>query len=749
MNPRDPQYEAAKNNVLQLEYSIAESKSDLAYRQGKITDLERAQFFLDWSKKVPKDSELYRTLQKNAAQFIERSKAVGAAGASKAAAEARAKADAADIADYESPANYLEDMLLKAAIQTGAIKTPADGSKPSLTQLSLSGAKGGPLVVPQLLALLNNSPDVIAELKKRDPSFNGTQITQAYLEQVTARRQKGIDRRYNRAKSEGDTTGPNGTVALDKLMTDKGEIAREIGAYDTAQAYEAARNQWLTVWQDPNAGPDAKLNAWAKYRDTLNKLASDPETDAITKNALLSEADGDVTVDTLHENFTRTTNPTAPKASDTAKTVAALKQQQLASEGVANGTLVLTYGTQTENSDGTVTFKADPGGNVIGTVQVGAAESHNAEAVPVTQPDGTVITVYLKPVPVQVVARDANGNAIDPVDAKGNAIGNTVAQAYVFTSGGKTITVYKYQKPAYTDYAGVQHPAESGYTTATPWASGATVTKFNDRIEVDVSGIVQGDPTKIVTQPNTNGTRTVKGFNVDTAWSPIKNTAGRNYNTDTDTLIAAVMASLPPAEAKTVADAIKSDPNWTAILTPIIWKDGVYNPNAGAEIANAIANASAGKPLPMDPSGFLPYDNTTNSSTYYIPPPPEVKTPTSYAEYVQQQVDAANGTGFSEITKVMSVPGRLRGIDQREADTGSSVQIKGAGQLTLPTLPPLNPVAPAPYAGPAPVLAPPAEPWVAPLPQNVSPFTEPSAPPPETPQVDLATYIKSPNPVAL
>jgi hypothetical protein len=736
ISKNDPQYDAYSQNVEQLRYAIAESKNSLDYAQGKINDTQRAQFFLDWSAKVPKDSELYRTLQRNAAQFIERAKAVAASGASRAASDARTAADNQTIADYEAAGNYIISVMEKAAAVLGLV-SPGDG----LDKLSLSGAGGGPLSVPQILNLINSTPAVLEQIKAIDPSFSGV-VTQAYLEQIMARRQEGIRQRKDRAEAAGDYTGANGVTALTKMLDSNGEIARQVGAYDTAQAYEAARNQWLAIRDDQSVGPEAKLRAWQKYSDTLVNLASDPSLDPITANALLAEANLDTTKDTLHENFTRGTNPSATKASDTATNVAFLQQQAVAAQALADGTGVLTYGDQ---NGPTSKFTVNPMGDAVGVVPITEAMTNGYEPVPVTQPDGTVVTMYLKPIPVQVVAKDANGIDLKPVDAEGNKINGVVAQAYTFSVGGKVVTIYKYEKPAYTDYAGVQHPAETGYTTATPWADGALVINDGSQIVVDISGIVQGDPSKIVTKTKTDGTTEVVGFNAADAWNPVKNTAGRNYLTDTDTLIAAVMKAVPPEEAQTVANAIKNDPRWTAILTQIMWPNGVYNPNAGAEITKAIADAAAGKPLPMDPSGFLPYDNTTNRNAFsdvtVDVTTRTVNEPKTYAEALRQRLGV--DPGFTEITKLMVVPGRFGRVDQADANAeDAGVKIRRVSELSLPQVPytgpvanpgPIvNPIAPAPYAGPDPGIMP-STPFVPPLPQNVvAPELAQQAPSPGT-----------------
>src|ERR1035437_6037110 len=67
----DPKYDEYKQNIDQLDYSIAESKQTVLYKQGKLTDTGLANFYLGWAKKVNVNTEFYRVLQRDAAQFLQ------------------------------------------------------------------------------------------------------------------------------------------------------------------------------------------------------------------------------------------------------------------------------------------------------------------------------------------------------------------------------------------------------------------------------------------------------------------------------------------------------------------------------------------------------------------------------------------------------------------------------------------------------------------------------------------------------
>ena len=118
LDPRDPLYDTYKTAVMQYTYAIEESKVRTLYEQGKMTDQEVADFYLNWSKKVPQNSEFFRTLQRDAAQFLRAAQAKGAAGAKQAAEDA-----------YDT--------------QQETLSKKSDGGKYALYLLTMLGQSGG------------------------------------------------------------------------------------------------------------------------------------------------------------------------------------------------------------------------------------------------------------------------------------------------------------------------------------------------------------------------------------------------------------------------------------------------------------------------------------------------------------------------------------------------------------------------------------------------------------------------------
>lgn len=88
ISPDDPLYDTYRNAVMQFEYAIEESKMTMEYAHERVSDAQMAAFYTRWARKMPKDSEIYRELQRDAAQFLARARQRGRANAQTAKADA-------------------------------------------------------------------------------------------------------------------------------------------------------------------------------------------------------------------------------------------------------------------------------------------------------------------------------------------------------------------------------------------------------------------------------------------------------------------------------------------------------------------------------------------------------------------------------------------------------------------------------------------------------------------------------------
>ena len=745
MSPKDPGYDSAKNTVFQFQYAIEQSKNELDYAQGKITAQQRGQFFLDWAAKVPKDSELYRTLQKNAAQFLQATKAQGTASASASQAKARDAADQATIDQYEAAGNFLIETITRVAQMRGDINPPDSKGNGggTIDDLSVTGTHGGPLDIPAILQIINNSPAVIAYLKTLDPNAPDV-VTQAYLEQATQSRIQGIQIRIDRAKQAGDMNGTNGVT----------EAARQVGAYDTVQTYEAARKAWLAASGDSTASPDVRLKAWFAYSTTLSNLANDPSTDPITAQALLDEA-SILTVDqqgnlvfndqaaqskTIHENFTRQSSLVVGQTKDkpngdNAGTLAGLQTAVSEATAVMNGGSVLAYGTTVGG-----TFTPSPTGTEVRPVPAGQATAGGLELVVIPQSDGSTISVYAKGRPVVTTAKDKATNEFMQVqDASGKIVDSTtvpIATAYDITYGGRTIRVYKYKAADGT----------TRFTSDQIWGAGVSETEDPSKITLDLTGTATATQAGTVTNPKTV-------YDPSAAYDPVRNAAGLNSIADSLSLPIAV-ADASGTEYQTITGAIKADPVLRAQViadaTRNLTNGGYASSSAGgggsdgvrSETAlkawQALGNALAGD-VPGSSQMDLPggYATAGNDGTFG-PMGPQTSVGTVTGVFSGVPAGRAPSTGTEStafvvkpLSDLMDVPGRLRSNDiakrTGERDLGITPVIKSPESLVVPATPPgafgpQGPQGPVPPAGGVGPIGPQTFPiWPAPNPDPVLP----------------------------
>lgn len=727
ISPKDPAYDSLKNNILQLEFAIADSKSDLAYRQGKITAQERGQFLLDWSKKVPQNSELWRTLQKNAAQFMQQQKAAGVAAARKSAEDDRARADGDTIKNYEAVADGVLAVLNEAAVRTGLIagdNPGKTGSPPTVADIGLDTAKGGIMQMPAILAALSGDKVLMDWIRNLDPSFGGT-LTQAYLEKIMASKVKGLEIRRDRAQQAGDMNGTNGVTALLKETTKYTEWGRLIGAWDVGQSYEQARKNWLAVWDDKNAGPQQKIAAWEAYAKELRRLAS--TTDPQTAAALLAEADLDTSVDSLYENFQRYSDPTSASKGDIAGTKAKLDTLSTEYTAQAGGTGVATWGTRA--SDGS--FVPDPNGKTIGIDTTGTA-INKGDLVLVPQGDGSVLPVYAigKTVTTTAFTTGPDGQPVQlssvfikdgqATDASGFVIG----KVYDIPVGGSTVRIYSYRAS----------DGSNRFTLSNPWQG--TLTKSGSNLVVDVTSLL-------------SDTNTVKDDKGNRAYQPIvaldpqKAAAGISGSEDQVTLVGSIINALGYADAKALNEAINSDPAIRAAVVASAQKQiaGIRD-RTKAALAWAQFGASIAPPddSVVDPAGMgyplaTGYDNTNNDGSFWnqqtgrgvatMPVAPGQAGPSGYTSGQEYVKAAATWKPFDGVVRDGRIVkwAAMEGITDPFITAPLSITVPG-----LPTGPGLAPItSPTPQPAPAPVMPtgqvydqPPAPAW---SPTDLAPYS--------------------------
>lgn len=431
LSTSDPLYESIKDQVGQIEYGIAQSKQDVLYKQGKISDSQYASFFLNWSKKVPKNSEFYRTLQKDAAGLIEAAKGRRAGSANKSKVDAYNKYVGSITADKIDTGNALKDAVTQMATTSG-LDLEADGGQ--ILGLLTADLKAEPSKYKKLLD----------SLKVSDPGFDGN-ITAGFFAKKMQLATDGYTAIADRAKKDGYASNYAGAAAGAAEMT---KMASDIKVWPVAQSYDAAYAAFSKVWTDPNSSEPERNAAAQAFSATAARLAATSGIDPVTKQMLQSDADralGKPAGDTV--SFAAVTGR-APLDDGTAA-----KIKDIADKKALHDANPGAYVYAPTDSNG----QYDPtGAGHIGVVPAGAVGAGAAQVV-VTGLDGKAIVASIAPHPVYAV------NPNDPNDRR------IIGAAIDYTSAGHSETLFKY-----VDSTGANQWVDAAHA---PWADGVTPLK--------------------------------------------------------------------------------------------------------------------------------------------------------------------------------------------------------------------------------------------------------------------------------
>jgi hypothetical protein len=501
----DPLYDTYHNAQTQLDYTIHESKMTAAYATGPKTPAEDAKmvaFYLNWAKKVPKNSEFYRALQRDAGQYMRVQRSNGEAEARRRKEEAYQKAQAATQKSKEGAGEFILDTIRRIA-QSGnakqgiapAISAPGSGS--DLTDFD----PADPGVMLRLLSLITTqgttegSPgtqvangeftgsteviyhnddgkaitgrDIMKQLGTLDRSFvPGVPLDVTYVTQLMDRQLQGLNERIARAKATGHMSD---VVSLQKSKSYVALVNREVAAYPVQKAYQEARADYDAVVGDKSSSPNAILKAWDEYSATLTKLAQDPriEADDATRARLVAEVNGSDGVPTLSESFTGLANGQfdASSAKDAAQNKANIEFMREQVDAVANQTAVWTFGERDSNG----IFVPRAGGREIGAATPEAVQAGGLNAQVVTLPDprgGVPLQVAVTAVPIYATAK--NPLTGEPLPGTNS---NPIGYAYDIPSGTGTKTQYGFNSkdgfvfshdPLWGDSAKVTNSAKGG-----------------------------------------------------------------------------------------------------------------------------------------------------------------------------------------------------------------------------------------------------------------------------------------------
>lgn len=303
----DPTYDAAQQQIEQLRYGIAQSKMEVLYKQNKVSDAQFAKFYLDWAKKIPQNSEFYRTLQKNAAQFTEASRARGRASAAQAKADAFSSYADGISKSYLGLADTLTSVFTQIARDNNLIGADEDLQKFMLNGEDDPGRMEG--LLSQINADMRANPAkykaLTDQIRSLDPNFTG-QLTSSYFAKALKRAGEGYAKIATRAQKDGYKSWVNWAK---KGQDQTHALGIEAKAWPTGDAYADARKSFDAVMNSPLATEADKLDAAQSLAFKIDQMAKNPELDPASRNRLINDAKalrGDPTAqpqDSFGENF--------------------------------------------------------------------------------------------------------------------------------------------------------------------------------------------------------------------------------------------------------------------------------------------------------------------------------------------------------------------------------------------------------------------------------------------------------------
>ena len=485
----DPMYDTYKTAFTQYTYAIEESKQSTLYAQGKIGDAAMAGFYLKWAKHpdIPHNSEFYRVLQRDGAQFIRAASAKGKAEAARRKEQAYQDNLAGLHKKNEAGGEFMTEVLTIMAqvgsadhAITGLIGAP--GSNSDLTQFDSSDPEqmlrmlsfitpttpAGPderqpavgssavLYHDPITGLPVTGADIVKKMKTLDPSYKGGMLDLATVRASIKSQLNGIQARIDLANSTGHISDAN---SFKKQQEYVATLGRQVNAWPVEQDYMHLRSAYQQVINDTSALPGAKVDAWNKYQTGLMNLSEDPRiaADDRFRSSLVGEAQGSAGTVTMAESFTQAANTQPDPNSDVAQNKLHIEALQADMDLLKNDPLNYAYTTGTYDGQGLFTAKV--GGPALGVASVESIKAFGGSPQHIFAPTsgGAPTPILVVDMPVTAVARNPDGSNVNLDNT------NPVASVYQVSIGGTTMKVYGF------DTKDAQGNVTRMYSAEPPW----------------------------------------------------------------------------------------------------------------------------------------------------------------------------------------------------------------------------------------------------------------------------------------
>ncbi len=455
----DPLYDTYNNQIQQLQYAVQQSEMDLKHIQGKISDSQYANFFLRWSKKAPRNSEWWRTLQKDAAQLLAAAKAKSAAAANANKVNAFNDFVANQNKDIDVGV-YLTQAIDNMARESGLDLEGNSDRVLELLNQDLAANPGKYRLLTDAMKKQESVPEFVTDGgdtaargrrvtvgRETATTFQGT-ITPAYVQAALTASTNAYSRVATRANKDGYASAYAQAANGQADLSTWGE---KMQVWPTAKSYDSAYQLFAQTWGNPNASLMDKRAAAERFASTVDILSKNPNLDTTQAAMLQADAQRALGADVGDTpSFGQAIlGGSGIDLNVQAVSAYALQQQTLMAQNP--GAYVYAPVNETGAFDPT-------GKGPVGIVASGAVPS-SAQFVAVAGLGGKARMVAIQPVPVQVA--DPNDPSAPPV---------TVGSALSWNVGGQKVSLY-----GYTDGLGAYH-----WSSTNPWNPNATATTGKD-----------------------------------------------------------------------------------------------------------------------------------------------------------------------------------------------------------------------------------------------------------------------------
>jgi hypothetical protein len=400
VDPQDPMYDVFNNQVLQLTYAIEQSKADLQHLRGQLSDAGYAAFFKRWAAKVPRHSEFWRQLQRDAARLIESAKA----GARASAASAKASA-------YNNFANRVTGDL----INFGVFLREAMVTFAKDHDLNLNTAQAE--VQAGLSADIAMNPGKYVQLLRAAPRGWDGQVTVATVADATRDSVRGYSLIAKRAKHDGYISQMTSAETSGQTMAG---WASETRVWPVAESMQLATAKFRDVWNDSSSSILDRLAAADQLGATALQLSYSPNLDPGAVAALDADAKRLAGEDPGDAGSFLSSFVGIDITGDAATALAGLRERKALLDANPGAYVYAPVGP-----DGKFDSTGAGGVDIVARSEV----PNSAFTVVIPQASGAVI-------PVLLPSHDIL--SVDPVTGKTTNIGKTLS----YHLGGQAITVY-------------------------------------------------------------------------------------------------------------------------------------------------------------------------------------------------------------------------------------------------------------------------------------------------------------------